>query len=172
MQRGPAITRVKSMTLTPVSGMGWNDRIEVTDGRRYSEREMMLWLNGVTPGYFATYGTTLLAGRDFAATDREGAPRVAIVNQAFAEKFIGGERSAAVGRVLRIGEPRLNLPLSTYQIVGVVESAAYQGPREGTPPTVYLSLPQSEGREWPSEVLTVRANAGRPSASRQPHTAR
>ncbi len=159
----PGVAAAALSNLTPVSGMGWNDGVDIPGGRRYSEREMIVWLNGVTPGYFTTYGTKLLAGRDFASTDREGMAPVAIVNRAFAEKFIGGEPAKTVGRSVRIGGPPSTSPIAARQIVGVVESAAYRGPRDGTPPTVYLPLPQSEGKSWPVQCLTVRSSAGRPS---------
>jgi hypothetical protein len=51
----------------------------------------------VGAGYFATMGTVLLRGREFAATDREGAPMVAIVNQAMAEQFWPGQDAVAAG---------------------------------------------------------------------------
>jgi len=40
----------------------------------------------VSPGYFATFGVDLLAGRDFSAADRDGGPLVVIVNEDFARK--------------------------------------------------------------------------------------
>jgi putative ABC transport system permease protein len=160
----PGTASAALSSLTPVSGRGWNDRIDVQGGRRLSEREMIVWFNGVTPGYFATYGTTLLVGRDVAPTDREGAPLVCVVNQAFVDKYFGGEIAKALGRTVQQGERGDGSARPVFRIVGVVESAAYQGPREGTPPTVYLPLPQSEAsRDWPFQFLTVRSNAGRPS---------
>jgi putative ABC transport system permease protein len=163
-RRVPGVSRATLSNLTPVSGRGWNNGIEVPGGRRYSEREMTVMFNGVSPGYFATYGTTLLAGRDFAATDREGAPLAAIVNQAFAAKFIGPEPQKVLGRTIRLARPPHNgEPIPSYRIVGVVESAAYLGPRDGTPPTIYLPYAQAVSKDWPSAFLTVRSNAGRPS---------
>ena len=41
-------------------------------------------LNAMRPGYFKTMGMALIGGRDFAATDSRLAPRVTIVNRAFA----------------------------------------------------------------------------------------
>ncbi|MGH9776107.1 MAG: FtsX-like permease family protein [Candidatus Acidiferrales bacterium] len=43
--------------------------------------------NAVSPGHFTTLQTPLLSGRDFTSGDSAGAPRVAIINQAMAEKF-------------------------------------------------------------------------------------
>ena len=55
-----------------------------------NERRGVLF-NGVSPDYFRTMGTPLLAGRDIADTDRAGAPEVIIVNEAFAKKYFNGE---------------------------------------------------------------------------------
>ena len=101
----PGVARAALSNLTPVSGMGWNDGIEVEGGRRYSEREMVVWFNGIGPGYFSTYGTALLVGRDFATTDTKGTPRVAIVNRAFADKYIGSEIADALGRTVKLSGP-------------------------------------------------------------------
>jgi putative ABC transport system permease protein len=47
-------------------------------------------LASVTPGYFHTLGIPLLAGRDLAWSDREGAPGVVLVNESFARQFFPG----------------------------------------------------------------------------------
>src|SRR4029453_6317618 len=71
----PGVARAAPSPLAPVSGFGWNNGIEVPGGRRYSENEMIVWFNAVSPGFFSPYETTLLAGRALNPTDREGAPR-------------------------------------------------------------------------------------------------
>ncbi len=48
----------------------------------------------VTPGYFATLHQPLLAGREFTLADAATAPKVAIVNLAFAKKFYGSAQNA------------------------------------------------------------------------------
>ena len=45
----------------------------------------------ISPGHFRTLGIPFLAGRDFAATDREGAAPVGIVNDALAHRHWAGE---------------------------------------------------------------------------------
>jgi hypothetical protein len=44
----------------------------------------------ISPGWFATFGTPLIAGRNLTDRDRKGAPPVVVVNQAFARKFLNG----------------------------------------------------------------------------------
>ena len=84
---------------------------ERTEDRRYVS------LNWVAPKYFATFGTPLLAGRDFAFED-EGRPPVAIVNQAMARHYFG--TGSPLGRHFRFeGQDR------SYEIIGVVADAKY-----------------------------------------------
>lgn len=60
----------------------------------------------VSPGYFETYGLTLLAGRDFTPADRRGAPAVALVNEDFARKEWPGESPIGKRVNLWLGEER------------------------------------------------------------------
>jgi ABC-type antimicrobial peptide transport system permease subunit len=109
------------------------------------------WVNAVSPRFFATYGMTLISGRDFGPADREGAPLVAIVNETFARKFFG--EAYPIGREFRgrIGAPGV----STYQVVGVASDAVYRRLREGVVPTLYIPLAQMPAD--PSITLTVQS---------------
>ena len=50
----------------------------------------------VGPSYFTNLAVPIVAGRDFTARDREGAPCVAIVNEAFALRYFAGSNAAIV----------------------------------------------------------------------------
>jgi len=56
----------------------------------------------VGPGYFSAMGVRLLGGREFSASDRSGAPPVAIVNEVFARRYLGARN--AVGRRVQFAE--------------------------------------------------------------------
>jgi putative ABC transport system permease protein len=73
----------------------------------------------VSPDYFAAMGIPLLMGRCFAGGDGAGAPRVVVVNQAFARKYFPGQN--AIGKRIQpgVGAP----PLVMREIVGVVGDA-------------------------------------------------
>jgi putative ABC transport system permease protein len=160
----PGVARAGLSAIPPMSGMGWNNFVEVPGGTSVSQRDSVVWFNGVTPGWFATYGTTLVNGRDFAASDRKGAPGVVIANQAFVSKFLPGANP--LGRIVRQpshGFGGNDQPVPSWQIVGVVANAAYRTPREPDPPTLYLPLDQSEMREAPFATLTVRSALDNPA---------
>jgi putative ABC transport system permease protein len=157
----PGVAGAAVSVMNPVSGMGWNGRVEVQGATPLSERESLSWMNAVTPGWFGTYRTPLLAGRDFDRHDQRGAPRVAIVNEAFARRFLAGQ--TPVGRVLVCeGSPRHQPP--PLEVVGFVKDTVYRSPRDTMEPIVYLPLSQLEPDEtWPFATLGVRAAAGSPA---------
>jgi predicted permease len=75
------------------------------------QRPLAVW-NGVTPGYFQTFGVPLLRGRDFTWADDDKAPRVVIVSQALARHFWPQED--AIGKHLTF--TRFQVP---FEIVGI-----------------------------------------------------
>jgi predicted permease len=105
----------------------------------------------VSPNFFHTMGTRLLAGRDFNSRDNDKGQRVAIVNEPMARYFFGSHDT--VGRSFQVaGFPQ---PLT---VVGMVEDARYQSLREAAPPIVYL--PHTQG-PMEGTNLTIRT-AGDP----------
>ena len=122
------------------------------------ERAIDASQNFVTPGYFRTLGLPLIAGRNFTASDRTGAPAVAIVNETLARRAWPGE--TAVGKRLVLGVSRRPI-----EIVGVVRDAKYR--TIGEPPTPFFYVPAAQRYEtvmWilirptgPSAVPQVRA---------------
>ena len=95
--------------------------------------------NEVMPDYFRTLGIPLVAGREIIASDRAGAPKVALVNEAFVRHFIGNRNPLGV-RVLR---GSTNPPKFDTEIVGVVKDAHYSTMRDIPPPTFYSSYAQT-----------------------------
>ena len=123
--------------------------------------------NPVAPGYFATLGTQILAGRDFTDRDIRTVPKVAIVDESVARQLFG-ERPALGRHVTSIGERGGGQPPGpvTYEIVGVVRDTKYfQRLREATPRTMtmYVAWTQREEADQPaSYTYLVRAGDGAP----------
>jgi len=95
--------------------------------------------NGVSHGYFATLATTLRAGRDFTEDDTPESPPVAIVNEAFGERFFA--RASPIGRSFQLDGPN-GRPGPRYTIVGLVANTKYNSLREPFQPIVYLAFNQ------------------------------
>jgi predicted permease len=89
----------------------------------------------VSPGYFETMGTHLLAGRDFTWHDDAKSPQVAVVNVAFAKRVMQAQNPVA--RHFRNG---LNGPL--VEVIGVVEDGKYESLTESQTPAVFWPILQ------------------------------
>jgi predicted permease len=102
-----------------------------------NERGYTVGTSMVAPGYFKTMGTKLVAGREFADSDTSSTNRVAVVNQALAEKFWPNDD--AIGKRIRLG---LNDgPFAT--VVGIAETGKYVTLGESPHPFVYLAAFQN-----------------------------
>ena len=156
----PGIRHAAASAVTPVSGSTWNNLLEFPDGPPLSEHERIVNMNLLTPEWFATYGTKILAGRDFDARDRPGTTPVTIVNQAFAKKFFG--EANPLGRTFSaVGRPGEKRPL--WVIVGLAEDSVYRSLREPLSPTFYLPLAQWKEDDVPVDAsVSIRSAGGRP----------
>jgi predicted permease len=142
----PGVRSASVTTCSLVSGCLDSTAIRMADDNsRHGETQM----NNVVPNYFETVGIGLLQGRVFATTDGPAAPKVAIVNQAFARKFLSG--GDAVGRRFSYADT----PQETFAIVGLVADARVNDIREAAPPVVYLPIAQAPGNIDGLEIRTT-----------------
>jgi len=134
----PGITSLASTAIVPVSGQGWNDNVNVkgSDAQRRISN-----FNRVSPQYFQTMGTSLIAGRDFLDTDTASSPRVAIVNQMFARDFFGGANP--IGRTFGVIQGG-GKPDELYEVVGLVKNTKYSNLREEFTPIAFVSAAQDQ----------------------------
>ena len=150
----PGVEAASVSMITPVSGIMWNDLLVVPGFTPKDRDDALAYFNTVGDGYFETLGTPLLAGRDLAATDDAGAPRVAVVNQAVVAKFFGGESPLGKTFSTRVGDSTSD----PVEVVGVVGNAKYTSLTEEPPPTVYL--PFGQGDEFsPRFSFSLRSTA-------------
>jgi putative ABC transport system permease protein len=158
----PGVAHAALSEITPVSGMITDTYVEVDGGRTFAPTSQNVsYRNVITPDWFATYGTHLVAGRDFDERDRGTSPPVAIVNEAFVRKFLAG--SDAVGR--RIRNPAPGQPPPWIDVIGVVADAHYLTLRETVPATMYVPLAQQNVTgSFTFVTLSVRAANGLPAA--------
>jgi predicted permease len=91
----------------------------------------------VGPGYFSAMGIRLLGGREFAASDAPGTPAVAIVNEAFARRYLGG--ASPLGKRVQFVEK----DSSDFRVVGVVANSKMRTLGEDERAAIYLPLRQS-----------------------------
>jgi putative ABC transport system permease protein len=136
----PGVQSAAFSLLPPISGGSWNGDVRIAGQERRPGDEGNSYFNGVSDGYFEAMGTPLMAGRTFTNRDTASSARVAIVNEAFARKFLG--HASPLGRSLQLTLGRdWDAPC---EIVGVVRDVKYRDMRSSAPPTAYLPLDQHE----------------------------
>ena len=101
----------------------------------------------VSPGYFRTAGTRLLAGREFTPQDDRKSPPVAIVNETFARR-VAGSTDAVGRRFRRAGK-------AFVEIVAVVEDGKYETLTETPHAAVFFPILQIYS---PTVVLMARTH--------------
>jgi predicted permease len=116
----PGVTGVSNATVQLLSRSHLKTDVAVEGYEMAPDTDMESLCNKIGPGYFSTLGIPLIAGRQFTRSDAAGAPKVAIVNEAFAEKFNLGRD--AVGKHI---SDRSNGTLPDIEIVGLVQNSKY-----------------------------------------------
>jgi predicted permease len=153
----PDVVSAAAIETSPFSGHEWNEAVYPDGGDSGSAKKISCF-NRVSPGYFRTMQTPLLAGRDFDAHDDLSAPLVAIVNEKFAQELFGGENP--IGRSFR-KEGAAGEADEVYQIVGYVKNTKYSRLREAARPIVVLPVAQvSTADDWLSFVVRARGSMG------------
>jgi predicted permease len=138
-------------------GTGWsNNTGAAVDGKpALGENKFapMRW-NVAGPDYFHTMGTPVLLGRDFTDADAESAPRVAIINQTFADRYLSGR--SPLGHVVNLNPGAQN----EFTIVGVVGDSKYTGVREPPRPMAYFPYTQIAGNATLHFEVRTAGNPG------------
>ncbi len=120
-------------------GGEWDSTMSVEGHQAKDGEDMQAFMNSISPGYWHAMGVPMLSGRDFDGRDEGTKMTKAIVNRKFAQHFFG-DRSP-LGRHVGFGSgPESKLDI---EIVGVVEDALYEGPREGVRRQVFVPNLQS-----------------------------
>jgi predicted permease len=157
LQRVPDVRSAALSVITPFGGNGLSNEVEIAGRPGQPEGRRRTSTNFVSPGWFATYGVRMLGGRDFANSDREGAPDVVIVNQAFARRFLEGD--SPIGHVVRdVGQ--------SMEVIGLVADTVYATVREEVQPIMYKPLAQLLGgdAEMILPMVAVTASTAEPAS--------
>jgi len=135
----PGVSAVTASLVPLLAGSNWGSDVSV-EGFEWSPGvDANARFNEIGPGYFRTLGIPLVTGREFTEADVPGTPKVAIVNEAFAEKF--GLGRDAVGKRMAVGTGDVELDT---EIVGLVEDAKYSEVKGEVPPLFFTPYRQDE----------------------------
>lgn len=135
----PGVTAVSGSRVALISGSNWNSSVGVQGFEAGPDTNVSSATTSVGPGFFSTLGIPLITGREFTRADVLGAPKVAIVNQAFARKFNLG--NDVVGKRMSAGRDATALDI---EIVGLVQDAKYSEVRDAIPAQFFTPYAQDE----------------------------
>lgn len=148
----PGVEAATETSIVPLGGSAsgndvWPDGADGSQRKNTSRSRVGL-------DYFKTLSTPLLGGREFNEHDTVGAPKVAIVNEAFARQLLNATNP--VGQRFWI-EKTPRDPETLYEIVGLVRNTKYGDLREEFGPIAYLAAAQ-DPRPGPGGQLMIRSN--------------
>src|SRR5688572_1818779 len=130
----PGVAAAGFTSHLPMDGQGNNGPV-IVEGQQVAPGEIApqrRWIR-VSPGYFATMGTRMLAGRDVAWSDVETGGRVAVVSESFARE-LAAEPAGALGKRILIGP----FPQDDWrEVIGVVQDVQIDGLNAAAPSSVY-----------------------------------
>ena len=143
LQRMKTISGVQSAAVVSATPLGGT--VDFAAKIHFEGQAQSLSLSGgtviatrfVSPGYFHTFSIPLLSGREFTGADTAGSEHVAIVDETFAEKYVGGY---ALGRRISRGE---NAP-KWIEIIGVAATARDVRPQNEPSGEIYFPYAQAE----------------------------
>ncbi len=146
----PGVDSAAEAGIVPLSGNGQNRQVLANSAGQVIEGRSEM--NEVSPKYFSTWHTPILAGRDFDDRDSLTSPLVAIVNETFGRKYLAGANP--VGATFRIkSESKETGP---YLIVGLVKDTKIYDLREDFLPTMFLPVAQKAHHEQ-NETILIRS---------------
>ena len=147
----PSVDAAAETQVVPISGDTWSPNVLVP-GRQVKPQWSLL--NRVSPDFFRTMGTPLLAGRDFNERDTVSSPQVAIANEQFARRILGSTNP--IGKTFQIEEPP-GSPRPVYQVVGLVKDTKYYDMREPFDPIAFFPMAQ-DPEPYPEAKFLIRSD--------------
>ena len=141
------VTNAAAVLLRPFEGpIGWDTKyiLDFEAPTRDPDKLMKANFEVVTPGYFATVGTALAAGRDFDDHDTPSTDDVVIISESLAQRYRVAGRDPLSQRIFTLGKSR--------RIVGVTADARYRRVVQSAD-NVYIPFTQSN---VPTNYLVLR----------------
>ena len=137
-----AVPGVRSVSMANIAALSNDEDMSTVtvEGHHPKEGEdMNPHVNHLGPGYLATLGIPLIAGREFTKRDVMGAPLVGMINETAARSFFGNQNP--IGRHFGFGGRR---GIADIEIAGVVKDDKTAGLKAAAPRLVYVPYMQEK----------------------------
>jgi putative ABC transport system permease protein len=132
----PGVRSAATIDFLPYNGGPGSGGVEIAGHpRNPNEPQQIIWQTRASPGFFETLGMPLLRGRDIAASDEQGSPGAAVIDEITAKKLF--PNADPIGM-------QITVPLagSTFTVVGVVAATKSRSLSAPPEPRVYYFGPQ------------------------------
>ncbi len=146
-----------SSVLTPISPEGWAERTYPEGFAAGSPRDILVFFNRVSPGYFETIRVPFVMGRDFNQHDSMNASRVMVISETTARRFFGSLNP--IGRTVGLDKPGKPGEREIYQVIGVVKDTKYNRIDEEPRSIAYLACEQDSA---PRPIIRLEVRSGGP----------
>ncbi|HLH20100.1 MAG TPA: ABC transporter permease [Bryobacteraceae bacterium] len=141
IRRVPGVQAASSSLNGLFTGSTNSDQIEVEGYTPTGNHDKNSRWDMVGPDYFSMLRIPILLGREIRATDDAAAPKVCVVNEAFAKQFFAGRNPIGLHVTVVDEAPGGNIR-TTYQVVGVARNTRSRGLREKMTPGFYVPFTQ------------------------------
>jgi putative ABC transport system permease protein len=141
IRREPGIDRVGFSSVGLMAGNRTGGNITISGYKPREQEDMSPDANVVSPNFFKTLEVPLMAGRFLTDSDQAGAPKVAVINDVFAQHYFGST-GRALGHMFCFGSGKTSMPDIT--IVGVVRSTRSVELHDKPLATLYVPYAQSD----------------------------
>jgi putative ABC transport system permease protein len=132
----PGVRSSATIDFLPYNGGPGSGGVEVAGHpRNPNEPQEIIWQTRASPGFFGTLGIPLLRGRDISASDEQGSPAAAVIDEITAKKLF--PNSDPLGM-------QINVPLAkgTFTVVGIVAATRSRSLSAPPEPRIYYFGPQ------------------------------
>jgi putative ABC transport system permease protein len=132
----PGVRSAATVDFLPYNGGPGSGGVEIVGHpRNPNEPQQIIWQTRASPGFFETLGIPLLRGRDIAASDEQGSPGAAVIDETTAKKLF--PNADPIGM-------QITVPLagSTFTVVGVVAATKSRSLSAPPEPRIYYFGPQ------------------------------
>src|SRR5579859_1170043 len=132
----PGVRSVATIDFLPYYGGPGSGGVEVAGHpRNPNEPQETIWQTRTSPGFFKTLEIPLLRGRDIAASDEQGSPGAAVIDEITAEKLFPNTDPLGM---------QINVPLAkgTFTVVGIVAATRSRSLSAPPEPRIYYFGPQ------------------------------
>lgn len=147
LERLPGVRAVTWSSFALLDNFSWNTSVRIPGAPKSPLPCNLLW---VAPGFHQALGIPLVAGRLLDQRDGPGAPKAAVVNRAFVERYLGG--ASPLGRVVTLDvQPKAQ----EFEVVGLVADTRYARIRRPVQPIAFLAEAQQDLPTGPTFLLST-----------------